>query len=101
MDINSINNKEKVLKKDKDIDNIVKNKNIIKHHKHHKPIYVDIIPNTLEKEDLSISPIESMIFDFENNKYNSIIFPLKGNIFPYIEPIMFSKIKHNNRKINK
>jgi hypothetical protein len=58
-----------------------------------KNIFIDIIPDTLIKEDLSITPIESMIFDFDKNKYNSTILPLKGNIFPYIDPTTFKKIK--------
>ena len=69
--------------------------------KYHRKIFTDIIPDTLIKEDLSITPIESMIFDFDKNNYNSTNLPLKGNIFPYINPTIFRTIKKNNRKIKK
>ena len=57
-------------------------------------------PDTLENEDINNSPIEDMIFDFDNSQYSNTIFiytyhslPLKGNLFPYIEKQIFKKIK--------
>ena len=63
------------------------------------------IPQTIENEDINISPFENMIFDFDNiqnsNTINFYIYyslPLKGNIFPYIEKKLFNK-NRNKRKI--
>ena len=69
----------------------------------------DTIPESLKKEDFSISPIENIILDFENRntntnifnikKVHNIILPYKGNIFPYIEPSVFNRIKLQNKNI--
>jgi hypothetical protein len=48
-----------------------------------------------------------MILDFENTntnifnikKVHNIILPYKGNIFPYIEPSVFNRIKLQNKNI--
>jgi len=69
------------------------------------------MPESFEKEDLSISPIENMIFDFCNNidyvDYtitNTYVLsdiqnlPQKCNVFPIIKKHLFSKIQEPNKK---
>ena len=75
--------------------------------KYENKFVIEYIPESLEKEDLRISPIENMILDFENTntnifnikKVHNIILPYKGNIFPYIEPSVFNRIKLQNKNI--
>ena len=75
-----------------------------------KTYILDNMPESFEKEDLSISPIENMIFDFCNNiDYTNTItntyvlsdiqnLPKKGNVFPIIKKHLFSKIQEPNKK---
>ena len=80
-----------------------------------KTYILDTMPDSFEKEDLSSSPIENMIFDFSSNidytvytdyihyTNNSVLsdiqnLPQKGNVFPIIKKHVFSKIQEPNTK---
>lgn len=52
------------------------------------------MPESFENEELSTSPIDQMIYDFE--KFNEENLPIKGTVFPIIQEKVFIKCKHEN-----